>query len=108
MSYDLGVWYGDSAMTREEAAAFYRHINADWVVVRRHAAFDAFWAELLAQFPNLGHAAAAPDEPPGSMLQTMDDIRRLPPPTAPRGGEVRWGGGISVMGSNSRSTPTSS
>jgi len=80
MSDDLGVWYSDSAMTRQEAAAFYRHINRDWVVVRRHPAFDAFWTELLARFPNLGNAPADPDEPPESMLQTMDDIRRLPPP----------------------------
>jgi hypothetical protein len=85
MSFDLGVWYSDAPMTQQEAAAFYRHINTDWVVVRRHPQFDAFWTELLKYLPDLRGIAgpqADLDEPPNSLLLTAQDIRNLPPPTA--------------------------
>lgn len=84
MSFDIGVWYSDAPMTQMEAAAFYRHINTDWVVVRRHPEFDAFLTELLARLPDLaapGVAQAELDEPPKSMLLTIGDIRNRPPPT---------------------------
>jgi hypothetical protein len=84
MSFDLGVWYSDAPMTQMEAAAFYRHVNTDWMVVRRHPQFDAFWSELLKHLPDLRGVAgpqADLDEPPNSMLLTVQDIRNLPPPT---------------------------
>jgi hypothetical protein len=92
MSFDLGVWYSDVPLTREEAGEFYRHLNEDRVFVRRHPQFDAFWADLRAMFPD----RASPEEPEtdfgdwdSAMLQTPADLKAeaaapvVPAPTLP-------------------------
>jgi hypothetical protein len=79
MSFDLGVWYSDVPLTRPQAAEFYRHINTDWVVVRRQPEFDAFLGELLSRFPSFPSVNDV-DQPPSAMLETMDEVKT--PPTA--------------------------
>jgi hypothetical protein len=111
MSFDLGVWYSDAPMTRQEASAFYHHINGDWVVVRRNAEFDAFFRELLARFPDRAPGAPLPDpdQPPAAMTTTMAEIMAAPKPTAeeikafsrdfPRPDNSPWAAGLVPEGS---------
>jgi len=86
MSFDLGVWYSDVPLTREEAGEFYHRLNDNRVFVRRHPQFDAFWAELMARFPD----SAAPDEPQigladgrSAMLETPAELKAVAASGAP-------------------------
>jgi hypothetical protein len=85
MSFDLGVWYSDVPLTREEAGEFYARLNGNRVFVRRHPQFDAFWSELIARFPD----QRSPDDPPAdfdelssNLLQTPAEIKPRPMPDA--------------------------
>lgn len=89
MSYDVAVWYADAPMTPDQAATYLHHINRDWVVVRRAAAFDAFMAALGARVPDAAGMlpALSPDTVPSALLTTWDDMRHdaagTPVPAAP-------------------------
>jgi len=66
-------------LTQPQATEFFRHINTDWVVVRRQPEFDAFLGELLARFPSFPPVSDL-NQPPSAMLKTMDEVKT--PPTA--------------------------
>jgi hypothetical protein len=74
MSFDLGVWYSDVPLTREEAGEFYQHLNRNRIFVRRHPQFDAFWKELMARFPD----STAPEEPQIGLDERDSDMLQTP------------------------------
>jgi hypothetical protein len=77
--YDLAIWFSDVAVSREQAESFLQHVFTDWVVVRRHPSFDAFWIELHERFPDTtgdsDHLAAL-DSPPMATLSSLGEIER--------------------------------
>jgi hypothetical protein len=109
--YDLGIWFSNVAMNRDQAAAFCKHIYRDWVVVRRHPSFDVFWNELHARFPD-GAGEVDPvaglDSPPRTMCCSLQDIRsgvlsssrRTPRPAPISLDDTVWASGpLGAMGS---------
>ncbi|MGF6230858.1 hypothetical protein QFZ27_004813 [Inquilinus ginsengisoli] len=75
--YDLAIWFSDVAVSREQAESFLQHVFTDWIVVRRHPSFDAFWIELHERFPDTtgdsDHLAAL-DSPPIATLSSLGEI----------------------------------
>jgi hypothetical protein len=81
MSFDLGVWYSDLAVSAEDAGIFYRHINHDWRIVREHPALRAFCLALIAEFPGMLDPADLAQDftmPGTSALMTYAELLRPP------------------------------
>jgi len=84
MSFDLGVWYMSVAMSQRQAADYYQHMGSDWVFVERNSQFDSFLKDLTEQLPDLRSPSdppVSPDTVSPALLQTIDDLKALPPPS---------------------------
>lgn len=83
MSFDLCVWYADQPVTQTQAADFCERFQSELVFLRRQPAFDAFFKEVLAKYPNLGGRGDELErslEVPFSLLQTVDGKSEYKPP----------------------------
>lgn len=77
MSYELAVWYSAGSVRPEEAAEVARHIDHDWVFVRRRQEYDQFLRELLEVYPDDLRGDRPPedlDAAPEHLLRTPEEV----------------------------------